>query len=163
MGGLVGALVFTNLGNRPLKMILGLLLIATGIAAVSGRTAMIPARGVVPHVVGALSGFFGGIAGNQGGLRAGAMMSFSLSPTAFVATSTAVGLMVDAARTPIYIVRAGNDIIVAGPLIAAATVGVLIGTMYGERLLLGMSPERFRRVVGAFILVLGAWLVITGL
>jgi uncharacterized membrane protein YfcA len=43
--------------------------------------------------------------------------------------------------------------------IAIATVGVLIGTLLGERLLLGLPVERFRRIVAALIGLLGVWLL----
>jgi uncharacterized membrane protein YfcA len=35
----------------------------------------------------------------------------------------------------------------------------VIGTVLGERLLFGLSPERFRRIVGILVGVLGVWLV----
>lgn len=159
-GGLVGALAFSQVGNRTLTAILAALLIATGLAALTNWNVTIQPRGATSQLLGALSGFFGGIAGNQGGLRASAMMGFALPPAAFVATSTAVGLMVDAARMPIYVVRATSRIVEAGPFIAAATVGVLIGTVAGERLLMGLSARRFRQVVGLLILALGAWLAV---
>ena len=53
-------------------------------------------------VAGAASGLFGGLVGNQGGLRAAAMLGFELPKAAFVATATAIALVVDAARMPVY-------------------------------------------------------------
>jgi uncharacterized membrane protein YfcA len=100
------------------------------------------------------------MAGNQGGLRAAALLTFSLTPKAFVATSTAVGLAIDAARMPIYVWRAGAELLTVLAPIGAATVGVLIGTLFGERLLFGLSPERFRRIVGILIGILGLWLIL---
>ena len=110
--------------------------------------------------LGLLSGFFGGIAGNQGGLRAAALLGFALGPTPYVATSTAIALLVDAARTPIYVWRAGPALAGLATPIGIATVGVLIGTVLGERLLLGLSVERFRRVVSTLIGLLGLWLLV---
>jgi len=43
--------------------------------------------------------------------------------------------------------------------IVVATIGVLIGTLFGERLLFGLPPRRFQRVVGVLIGVLGIWLI----
>ena len=60
-------------------------------------------RGPIVAFLGLVSGFFGGVAGNQGGLRAAALSAFRLSPGAFVATATATGLLVDAARAPVYL------------------------------------------------------------
>jgi uncharacterized membrane protein YfcA len=110
-------------------------------------------------MLGAASGFFGGMAGNQGGLRAAALTTWRLSPAAFVATSTAVGLMVDAARLPIYLAGAGADLRSLALPIAIGTAGVLIGTLAGERILMRLSAERFRQIVSALIIVLGVWLL----
>lgn len=41
-----------------------------------------------------------------------------------------------------------------------ATAGVTIGTILGERVLLGLSKEPFRLVVAAAVGVLGLWLLI---
>jgi uncharacterized membrane protein YfcA len=79
---------------------------------------------------------------------------------AFVATSTATGLLVDAARTPVYLYLAGRTMLELWWPIAVATVGVLAGTIAGERLLLGISRERFGQVVGAAVGILGLWLLL---
>jgi uncharacterized membrane protein YfcA len=158
-GGLIGALLFTRLANDMLTLILGVLLVATAVAGLTGWNARWTPRGILVSVMGLLSGFFGGIAGNQGGLRAAALMAFSLSATTFVATSSAAGLLVDFARTPIYVWRAGPDLLALSRPIALASVGVLVGTVGGERLLLGLSPDRFRRLVSSLIGLLGIWLL----
>jgi hypothetical protein len=44
-------------------------------------------------------------------------------------------------------------------LIGVASVGVLIGTVLGERILLGVSVDRFRQTVSILIGALGIWLV----
>jgi uncharacterized protein len=159
-GGLVGALLYARVGTRVLEITLGVLLLATSIAALSDWTRRWKPRGIVAQVLGFLSGLFGGMAGNQGGLRAAALLTFSLTPAAFVATSTAVGLAIDAARMPIYVWRAGSSLLTVLTPIGVATVGVLIGTLFGERLLFGLSPERFRRVIGILIGALGVWLIV---
>ncbi|HEY5022118.1 MAG TPA: sulfite exporter TauE/SafE family protein [Gemmatimonadaceae bacterium] len=158
-GGLIGALLYTRVGTRALEITLGVLLLATAVAALSDWTRRWKPHGVVAQSLGFLSGLFGGMAGNQGGLRAAALLTFSLTPAAFVATSTAVGLAIDAARMPIYLWRAGGTLVTVLAPIGLATAGVVIGTLAGERLLLGLSPERFRRIVGILIGVLGLWLV----
>jgi uncharacterized membrane protein YfcA len=78
----------------------------------------------------------------------------------FVATSTAVGLAIDAARMPIYVWRAGSSLLTVLAPIGVATAGVLIGTLFGERFLFGLSEEKFRRVVGILIAALGLWLIL---
>jgi uncharacterized membrane protein YfcA len=41
------------------------------------------------------------------------------------------------------------------PLVAAAAAGTLLGTVLGERILPGLPPERFRRIVGGIVLAVG--------
>ena len=155
VGSLVGALLIGPIGARSLTFILGGLLVLTGILAVTGLGASqaIPSAAVIP--LGALSGLFGGLAGNQGGMRAVALLHFRLAPQAFVATATACALLVDAARTPVYLWRAGSALRPIWPLILVAAAGTLAGTLIGERILLGLPPARFRRVVGGVVLGVG--------
>jgi len=140
-------------------VVLGLLLVATAVAGLTGWTTRWRVTGAGPAALGLASGFFGGIAGNQGGLRAAALLGFRLAPAAYVATATATALLVDAARTPVYVWRAGPALLDLTAPIAVATVGVLVGTLVGERLLLGLPIDRFRRIVSALIGLLGIWLL----
>ncbi|HEX5724896.1 MAG TPA: TSUP family transporter, partial [Longimicrobiaceae bacterium] len=158
-GGLAGALLYARLGGRALTAALGALLVLTAAAGLTGWAGRWHPRGPAVWLLGLLSGLFGGLAGNQGGLRAAALGSFRLAPAAFVATATAAGLLVDAARTPVYVWRAGSVLASLAAPIAVATAGVLAGTLLGERVLLGMAPERFRRVVSLAIGALGLWLL----
>jgi uncharacterized membrane protein YfcA len=158
-GGLAGALLFAQLGSRALTLALAALLILTSIAGLTDWAARWRPRGPAAWALGLVSGFFGGLAGNQGGLRIVALSAFSLTPVALVATATAAGVMVDAARTPIYLWRAGSALLPLAHHIAVATTGVLVGTIIGERILLGLSPQHFRRTTAAAVGALGVWLL----
>jgi uncharacterized protein len=158
-GGLGGALLYTRLGATTLTRILGLLLILTSVAQLTGWSTRWHPRGPIVAALGLVSGFFGGVAGNQGGLRAAALTSFHLSPRAFVATATATGLLVDLARTPVYLASAGPALARLWMPIGIATIGVLVGTMLGERILLGLPVRRFGQVVGIAIGALGIWIL----
>jgi uncharacterized protein len=159
-GGLAGAVVYSQLDAGALERILGGLLVLTSAAQFSGLAARWHPAGATVTMLGLGSGFFGGIAGNQGGLRAAALSAFNLPPLAFVATSTAIGLMVDAARTPVYLFRAGGALLPLWLPVIVATAGVIIGTLLGERVLLGMSRERFRLVIAGAVGLLGLWLLL---
>jgi uncharacterized membrane protein YfcA len=159
LGGLAGAALYAGLGGGALTRVLGALLVVTAIGGLTGVMSKLRPRGAAVWALGLLSGTFGGVVGNQGGLRSGALMAFRLAPTAFIATATATGLIVDAARTPIYIWRSGGTMASLWWPMAVATVGVVIGTLTGERLLFGLSPVRFRQVVSVLIGALGLWLL----
>jgi uncharacterized membrane protein YfcA len=106
-----------------------------------------------------LSGVFGGLVGNQGGIRSAALLAFDTNKQAFVATATAVALLVDGARMPVYLVTSGAALGPAAAVIAVTTAGVVIGTLAGGRLLRRVPEPIFRRVVAVLLLALAAWLV----
>lgn len=157
-GGLTGAFLLLGFESWA-ALVLGLLLIATGLAGLTGwNTRSHPGR-TTSVILGGLSGLFGGMAGNQGGLRAAALTTYRLAPAQFVATSTAVGLMVDAARLPVYLASGSDRIAELAVPIAIATLGVVVGTLFGEKLLLSLSPARFRQIISVLITALGIWLL----
>ena len=157
IGGLIGAFAFAHLAPTALTRMLGALLVLTATAGISGWSQRWKPLGVLVWILGALSGFFGGVVGNQGGLRAAALSAFGLAPTAFVATSTVIGVLIDVVRTPIYLYRVGPDLAGLWGLVALATAGVLVGTLVGERMLFGLPPARFRVIVSVAIGLLGLW------
>ena len=158
-GGLAGALLFARLGNVTLERVLGALLVLTAASVLTGWAERVRLPAWASLALGVLSGFFGGIVGNQGGLRAGALLGLGLAPAAFVATSTLTGVVVDVVRTPLYVARESAALRSAWPLLLAATLGALAGTLAGERALLGLSPSAFRRIVAALVGILGLWLL----
>lgn len=143
-----------------------MLLLLTAAATLTEWTSRWTPRGSMVWLLGLVSGAFGGLAGNQGGLRAAALGPFRLAPAPFVATATATGLLVDAARMPIYAIDlARTAVLPAGfwMVVAAASVGVTVGTVAGERILVGLSVAAFRRVLGIAIGLLGVWLLVHAL
>jgi uncharacterized protein len=159
-GALAGAFIYTRLGPGALTRVLGGLLLLTAFAQLTGWTSRWKPHGPVVALFGLLSGFFGGIAGNQGGLRSAALTAFGLPPLEFVATATAIGLLVDAARTPVYLWHSGPALLTLWMPIIVATSGVLVGTLCGERVLLGLSPRRFGQIIGCAIGALGIWMLV---
>jgi uncharacterized membrane protein YfcA len=162
-GGLIGALLYTRFSNDALTLTLGLLLVSTAVATIVDLPSRVRVTGATIALLGLLSGLFGGLAGNQGGLRAAAMLSLSLPPVRYVATATATAMLVDLVRTPIYVWRAGDVLWSLSVPLGVATIGVLIGTLLGERILLGLSIHQFRYAIAVLIGLLGVWLVVQGL
>jgi uncharacterized protein len=158
-GGLTGALLQGALSGPALLAVLGALLIATGVASMTGGFAGWRPPPKAALALGVMSGLFGGLAGNQGGLRAAGLLAFDLPPRAFLATSTAVALLVDLARTPVYLLRAGPQLWALAIPIAVAGLGCLLGTVWGERLLSRIRAATYRRLVGAGVAAVGVWLL----
>lgn len=154
-GGLTGALLNTWATSRALEIVFGWLLVLAGASQVTGYAKRWRLRGSLAWLGGALSGFFGGLVGNQGGIRTAAMLGFDVDKRRFVATTTAVALMIDLARVPVYLATQIAELRTLWPAIALAAVGVVIGTIFGETLLARVPEARFRVVVGILLLLLG--------
>ena len=162
-GGLVGALLNARLQSAALTLVFAGLLLFAGAASLASLTERMRFRGKAAWAAGALSGLFGGLVGNQGGVRAAALLGFDLRKESFVATATAVALVIDGARLPVYLLTQAGDIRDAGWTIAVAVAGVLAGTLAGVPLLRRIPPTAYRKVIGVLLLVLGAYMLARGL
>jgi len=162
IGGLAGALLHDILQNTILTIIFGCLLAFAGISGLVGISDKLRFSGPVAWIAGALSGMFGGLVGNQGGIRSAAMFGFDLKGKEFVATATGIAVAVDCARMPVYFLTQGKDMLSIWPLIVLASVGVLIGTEIGIWTL-GKIPEAlFKKIVAGIILLIGVFVLVHG-
>ena len=161
-GGVVGALFHAQAGSPLLAGVFGVLLVLASTTELTGLARRVELAGVAAWLAGGLSGLFGGMVGNQGGIRSAALLGFHLSRHAFVATATAIALAVDVARMPVYFAVEGGNILREWPLLGIAVAGVVVGTLAGERIL-GRVPERiFRTLVALLILALGVYMLTRG-
>jgi len=83
------------------------------------------------------------------------MLGFNLDAKTFVATATAIALIVDGARMPIYFFTSPETVQRLGTSIAIMAVGVTIGTLAGGRVLARIPENYFRRLVSLLIFALG--------
>jgi len=159
LGALIGALVHTRVTSPFLTVLLGALLICAGVLGVTGFSEKLRLGRRTSWVLGALSGAFGGLVGNQGGIRSAAMLELDLDRDAFVATATAIALGVDAVRLPVYLVIGWRQLLKAWPAILSATAGVIFGTLLGVRVLRRIPEPIFRKIVSLILLVIGVGLL----
>lgn len=159
-GGLTGAIAQTWLASRYLEMVLAVLLMFVGVGGWLGYTKRLRFTGIWAWLAGAVSGFLGGLVGNQGGLRSGAMLGLREPRDAFIATATATGVIVDLARMPVYVATQWRELQAIAVPIGVMTAGVLIGTIAGIRLLHKVPEAWFMRVVSALLIGLSVWLLL---
>jgi uncharacterized protein len=158
-GGLAGALLHGYASNRTLAVVFGCLLVFVGVSELTGLMRKVRFGRRAAWVAGALSGVFGGLVGNQGGIRTAALLAFDTRKEAFVATATAIGLIVDGARMPVYLAADASGLIAMWPLIALSTAGVVAGTLAGTRFLRHVPDRQFRPMVAILLLALGTWML----
>jgi uncharacterized protein len=153
----------SRLNSPILTLVLAVLLLSAGVSELARRRIPLPQTPFWRLLGGMLSGFFGGLVGNQGGIRAAALLGFQLQPRQLVATATASALLVDLARIPIYFASAGRVIAESTPLWLAASLGVTIGTFLGVPVLSRIAEGTYRRLVGALLVLLGLSLIVAAL
>jgi uncharacterized membrane protein YfcA len=158
-GGLAGALLGTMFESAWLLILLALLLLFVGVGEFIGYTRRLALHGTAAWMAGALSGVLGGLVGNQGGLRSAALLGFRLERQTFVATATAIALFVDGARMPVYFSTHGEELRRLATAIIVSSVSVIVGTLFGQRVLQRIPEQVFRRVVALLLIALGAALL----
>jgi hypothetical protein len=159
-GGLSGALLHVWLRSVILSYVLGGLLVFAGVMGITGVAQRMRFGRTTAWIAGVLSGVFGGLVGNQGGIRSAALLGFEVRKESFVATATAIALLVDLFRMPVYAALQHREIASAWPLVLTATVGVIAGTLLGKPLMQRIPENTFRTMVSVIILALGLWILI---
>ncbi len=163
IGGLTGALIHTFFESDILQVIFAVMLISAGVLGVLQITEHLRFGKTSASIAGLASGFFGGLVGEQGGIRSVALLNFEIEKEAFIATATATALMVDAVRMPVYFLTQAGQVSEFLIVLILSSVAVVVGTFTGN-LVLRKIPERsFRRVVSFLVLFLGIFLLFLGL
>jgi uncharacterized membrane protein YfcA len=157
-GGLLGALLQQRATSPVLMFVFAGVLVFVGLAGLSGLSQRLRFGKTAGWVAGAASGFLGGLVGNQGGIRSAALLGYEMSPAAFVATATAIGLIVDFARMPVYMATDGHRLADLAPAIGLAIAATVVGTFAGERILSRIPLALFRKVVAFLVLMLGIYM-----
>ncbi|HEU4785781.1 MAG TPA: sulfite exporter TauE/SafE family protein, partial [Gemmatimonadaceae bacterium] len=134
-GGLIGAVLHAYATSRWLTFVFVGLLLLAATAEFTGFMRRIRIGRTGAWIAGALSGALGGLVGNQGGIRSAALLAFDVEKRAFVATATAIALMVDAARLPVYVATEASGMIDLRWMMLSASIAVVLGTWFGARVL----------------------------
>jgi uncharacterized protein len=159
-GGLIGAFLHNIFQSAVLTIVFGCLLLLTGISGLTGLSEKVRFRGVVAWLLGGISGIFGGLVGNQGSIRSGALLGFDLDKDQFVATATGIALMVDIARLPVYLAIQWEELSTISQSVLIMTIGVVVGTIAGRGLLKKIPNAAFRKAVSAIILLIGILILV---
>lgn len=143
----------------PVKLAAGILLIIFATAEMIPFLNRLSDHHLGLSFGGVLSGFFGGLSGNQGAFRSAFLIRAGLDKNAFVSTNAAIAVLVDSSRIIIYGLTFDLAIIEAqSALILLATVAAFLGVFLGTELLKKITIGFIQKLVAAMLYTLGGLL-----
>ncbi len=178
--GFVGAWLLTRLGDlppiadyslfgkpfeiEPVSVVIGALMMLFAVIEFLPLERLEVSPSWLP-VGGVLSGFFGGLSGMQGALRAAFLARTGMDSKEFIGTSVTIAVAVDIVRLGVYaptqiegfktlLEQGGGTLLLLG--IAAALVGTMIGKSQLKKITIGS----IRVMVAVMLMVLGALLAV---
>lgn len=112
-------------------------------------------------VGGLVTGFFGGLTGQQGAFRSVFLLKSGLEPSRFIATGAMIAVLVDLSRIPAYVASIGTAGIAGedGRLVAFATLCALAGAYIATRYITRATIGLVRTAVAGLMFLIGAALM----
>lgn len=111
------------------------------------------------YLGGILSGFFGGLSGNQGALRSAFLVRAGLSKEAFIGTTVVVSTFVDITRLGVYSSSLGSNpdfFLENWQLVTLATLSAMTGAYAGNKWLKKITMKTVQLIIGFLLLSLSA-------
>ncbi len=103
---------------------------------------------------GLLSGFFGGLSGNQGALRTTFLIRVGLTKEVFIGTGVVIACMIDITRLSIYskniLEHIDNSKII---LLVIAVASAFVGVYYGNKLVKKITIKTLQTTVAIMLLL----------
>jgi uncharacterized membrane protein YfcA len=155
LGALIGAGLNSSIQAEPLLLIVGIALVALPLLTISERWTNYRLPEAEDRIGGFGSGFFGGLTGHQGALRAMFLQKRLPDKTEYAATAAVLALVVDVTRIPVYVALEGWQILEAGWLILGLVLAAIFGVKLGKRWLKKWKSERIRKGILVAIVLSG--------
>jgi uncharacterized membrane protein YfcA len=139
---------------RPVKLTIACLLIFFSAFEIVPQLANFKFDKKYLPMGGLLSGFFGGLSGNQGALRSAFLIKAGLSKEAFIASGVAIACMVDISRLYVYLKPIKGIAAQANfSIIIASTLAAFAGAYLGNRLIKKITVKTLQYIVSVFLFV----------
>jgi len=146
-----------ELKTTPLRLLIGFLMAFFSLLDLSGISEKWVIAPRWMPVGGALSGFFGGLSGNQGAFRTMFLLRAGLTKEELIGTGAAIGVIVDISRLTIYWRQiSGPDLPAQMPLLASAIAAAVVGTLIGNKLLKKVSLKKIEIAASVLLLAIAA-------
>lgn len=139
----------------PLKFIISILLLFFAVLDLVPFLNKIKFEDKHMPVGGILSGFFGGLSGNQGALRSAFLIRSKLKKETFIATTVVISCFVDFSRLSVYASRFSlDDLNAHTTLVICATLSAIAGAFLGNKLLKKVTFKFVQTIVAIMLIVL---------
>ena len=104
---------------------------------------------------GILSGFFGGLSGNQGAFRSAFLIKAGLSKEAFIATAVVVSTFVDFTRLVIYTSNFSKTGLSENlVMLTTVTISGIVGAFVGNKLLKKVTVNFLQTIVAILLIII---------
>jgi uncharacterized protein len=157
-----------TLGDRGheitlVKLIIGFLIILFAIAELLPYVSKLAFERKYLPLGGALSGFFGGLSGNQGALRSAFLIKAGLDKEAFIGTSTVASVIVDVVRLAVYGVyfftASFEGMTGIWSFVVVASISAFLGAFIGARLITKITLHLVQTIVAIMLFLIGLGMV----
>jgi uncharacterized membrane protein YfcA len=142
-----------------IKLVIGILIIGFSLFELLPRLRQLSFDRKYLPLGGLLSGFFGGLSGNQGALRSAFLIKTGMEKEAFIGTGTVSAVIVDVARMLVYglsfYTSQVEDLTGTWALVLAATLAAFFGAFMGKRLLKTITLGAIQLIVGIMLIMIG--------
>lgn len=139
----------------PVKLVIAVLLIVFSLFEVVPSLGKIQLDGKKLFAGGLISGFFGGLSGNQGALRSIFLLRSGLSKESYIATGILIACAVDVSRLSVYFSRLeGISMKDNLPVLLTALLSAFAGAYLGSKLLKKVTMKFVQRTVATLIILL---------
>ena len=139
----------------PVKFIISILLIIfAGMDLIPFFSKLQFGKNKLP-IGGAMSGFFGGLSGNQGALRSAFLIKAGLSKEAFIGTAVVVSAFVDFTRLSVYATRFTKSGLTENlTLVIIATLSAIAGAYIRNKLIKKVTLHFMQILVAVMLIIL---------
>ena len=155
VGALIGAALNTAVEADPLLLIVGIALVILTLLSISEKWTNYRLPEAEDRIGGFGSGFFGGLTGHQGALRAMFLQKRLPDKSEYAATAAVLALVVDITRVPVYVALEGWQILDAGWLIIGLVLAAVLGVQLGKRWLKKWKSDTIRNGILVAIVASG--------
>jgi uncharacterized protein len=110
---------------------------------------------------GFLSGFFGGLSGNQGALRSAFLLRAGLPKEAFIATGVIIACLIDMSRLSVYFNHFKNHAAQFNfTLIGLATLSAFVGAYFGNKWMKKTTIVVIQKIVATLLIFFALFLMV---